>query len=346
MKRIQYSQILDFSRSLLIGAGASAEASTAVAEALCETSLRGVDSHGLRLLPHYTRAVIKGRVKGHPQMKLERRFPTTGMLDADDGFGHHAGYRAIDEAIAMAAEYGSGSVSVYNSSHCGAMAVYARRAASRGFLAFAFTHADSLLLSYNGTRAFFGTNPICMAAPMSNEEPFCLDMAPSLISWNKLKMARKDGLTLHPGLAADANGDPTLNPNQATCLIPIGEYKGYALAAMGEVLCALMTGMAFGLDIPSMFVAPMERPRKLGQFYMVLNIEGFVGRNNFLERMKSFAEQVRAEPRKSNETVMLPGDPEKQTAKVRSREGIPLDDDLIKECEELAQQLRVVPPFS
>ena len=49
-----------------------------------------------------------------------------------------------------------------------------------------FTHADSLMLSYNGTRPFFGTNPIAFAAPTEDEEPFCLDMATSQVNWNKI----------------------------------------------------------------------------------------------------------------------------------------------------------------
>ena len=32
-----------------------------------------------------------------------------------------------------------------------------------------------LTQSFNGKRPYFGTNPICFAAPRYNSEPFCLD---------------------------------------------------------------------------------------------------------------------------------------------------------------------------
>ena len=41
--------------------------------------------------------------------------------------------------------------------------------------------------TYGGKNAFFGTNPICFAVPRGvNKDPYCLDMATTKISWNKL----------------------------------------------------------------------------------------------------------------------------------------------------------------
>ena len=99
--------------------------------------------------------------------------------------------KAIDLAMQLAKEFGIGAIAVSNSSHPGAMASFALRAARKGYLAFAFTHADALVCSHGGQRAYFGTNPICVAAPRKESEPFCLDMAPTMISWNKLLSYRE-----------------------------------------------------------------------------------------------------------------------------------------------------------
>ena len=71
----------------------------------------------------------------------------------------------------MSNKYGVGIVAVKNSSHPGALASIVLEAA-KNYICWGFTHADSLLLSSNGKRAYFGTNPICFAAPRKNEEPF------------------------------------------------------------------------------------------------------------------------------------------------------------------------------
>ena len=46
------------------------------------------------------------------------------------------------------------------------------------------------MLSHNSKRAYFGTNPICFAVPREEREPYCLDMATTMISWNKLLIYR------------------------------------------------------------------------------------------------------------------------------------------------------------
>ena len=52
--------------------------------------------------------------------------------------------KAIDLAMPLAHDYGISAIAVSNSSHPGAMASYALRAARKGYIAFAFTHADAL----------------------------------------------------------------------------------------------------------------------------------------------------------------------------------------------------------
>ena len=163
---------------------------------LCETSLRGVDSHGIRLLPHYTRSALLGPKNQTPDYKFKQVFPAFGHLDADNTFGHAAGMKVIDLAMPLAKEYGISAIAVTNSSHPGAIASFALSAGRKGYIAFVFTHADALVSSYGGKRAYFGTNPICIAATRKESEPFCLDMAPTMIPWNKLLAAKEKGESL------------------------------------------------------------------------------------------------------------------------------------------------------
>jgi LDH2 family malate/lactate/ureidoglycolate dehydrogenase len=163
--------ILRALRAVKVRAGVAKD----VAEALVGASLRGVDSHGVRLLPHYLAAVEHGRINPDPDFRFRRTRPAAGILDADHSFGHAAGVAAMRRAMRLARSCGVGAVSVRNSTHCGAMAHYTLAAARKGFIGFAFTHADSLVNSFGSTRAFMGTNPIAVAVPCAGEEPFCFD---------------------------------------------------------------------------------------------------------------------------------------------------------------------------
>lgn len=337
--KIRYEKLESFVDRALTLAGLDEFSKEAVCTGLCEASLRGVDSHGVRLLPHYIESALLGRKNPSPNFKFETTFPSLGHLKADNAFGHAAGMRAIDHAMEIAESQGIGVVGVSNSSHPGAMASMALRAARQGYIAFAYTHADALILSSGGTRPYFGTNPICFAVPRIEEEPYCLDMSCSVITWNKLKMKRAAGVSLPPGVAADENGIETLDPQTASCLMPMGEYKGYGLASMVEVLCGVYTGMPFGRQISSMFGSPIDQPRNLGQFYMVLRCDGVIDLSSFLDRMQQMTSEVRLEPSASTETVMLPGDKEIQEAQRRRAQGIPLDELMLSELTAVAKRL-------
>lgn len=314
-----------FAALVLEKAGVRADVRDAVVAGLCETSLRGVDSHGIRLLPHYVLGVEKGRINPNPSYQFTRKLPTSGLLDADHTFGHAAGTEAIRHAMDMAEACGMGAVAVQNSTHFGAAAFFALQAARRGFLAFSFTHADALVMSHGGVRPFFGTNPLCFAAPAEGEDPFCLDMSVGHMNWNQVLQRREKGAPLPDGVAADELGRPINDAQRAKCLLPIGAYKGYGIAAMVEVLCSLLTGMPFGRDIPPMYTTPMDQRRYLGHFFLVLRTDGFVDLSEFKERMKALMDAVRREPASPGTQVKLAGDPEKEAMARRTRNGIPVD---------------------
>ena len=341
-KRINHKNLKKFISKILIKVGLDKHSRMSVTTGLYEASLRGVDSHGVRLLNHYVLSAVKGRKNPKPNYKFYKSFPALGVLNADNAFGHAAGIKAIDICMKIANKLGVGIVAVKNSSHPGALASMTLRAARKNYIAFAFTHADSLMLSHNGKKSYFGTNPICFAAPRKEKEPFCIDMATSMISWNKLLKLRNQKKFLPDNLAADFEGKVTKNPSKARSLLAAGSYKGYALASMVEILCGIFTGMNFGRSIPAMYKFPMNKPRKLGQFYIVFKPNAAVSLNVFLKRMQILTFQVRNQkPRTRKSKVMMPNDPEIQNAKIRRKKGIPLDNETLMQMKNLSQKYNV-----
>jgi len=296
-----------------------------VINGLIWTSLRGIDSHGIRLLPHYIAGVKGGRINPDPNMSFVRSSPAVGMVDADHTFGHASGMKAMGHAIELARESGMGAVGVQNSSHCGAMSWFAHAAAQQGMIGLAFTHATPRVKSPGSNRAFFGNNPVCLVAPMHDEEPFCFDAATTSITFNAVKAAAAAGKTLPPGLVADAQGIETTDPHRAEQLLPIGDYKGFGLSMMVDILCALLTGMPEGNKVSKMFGESMSKKRLLGHFFCAINIASFTDLNRFAARLKQMADNVRAEPAlEPSRPVMVPGDPEKKAWAERMEKGVPV----------------------
>ncbi|MEK6901947.1 MAG: Ldh family oxidoreductase [Nanoarchaeota archaeon] len=341
-KRFSADKIYEFLVSALKAAKVRDDVIKHAAEGLLSASIRGVDSHGIRLLAHYIAAVEGGRINRNPQYKFEKTSAATGTFDADHTFGHAAGIEAVRKAMDMAKGAGTGAVSVFNSTHCGTSAFFALEAAKNDFIGLAFTHANALLNTPGSTRTFFGLNPIAMAVPCEGEEPFCYDSAPSIITWNKLLQLRQENIQVPPFSGADAEGNETTNPHEITQLLPIGGYKGFGLAMIVDILCGLLTGMPVGRDIADMYKTPLTQKRYLGQFYMVIDIDAFQPREIFKKRMKKLMDDVRNEPKKDmNIPIMVPGDPEKKTAADRMKNGIPIKKHDLKTINSIAERLKI-----
>ncbi len=315
------------------------------ASGLVRTSVRGVDSHGIRLFPHYTRALEAGRINGFPKYKWAKTFPTCTVLDADHTFGHACGTVAMNQAIAIATELGFGAVAVKNSTHFGAAACYGLLPAYHNMIGLSFTNASPLMLSPGGKRAFFGANPICFTAPMEGEDPFCLDMSTTQITWNNVKLHRERNHRLETAsYAYDDQANPTDDPQLAKYLAPIGDYKGFGLSIMVDILCGMLSGMPVGIDVSNMYGNPISEKRFLGQFFIAMRIDAFQDPGEFKRRMKNLATNVRKElPKNPTQKVMFPGDPEKEFAQIRSAEGIPVEPFLMEEFLSLSKRYNV--PF-
>lgn len=341
-KRIKAVELERFAKKVLIKAGVREDVAGYVAEGLVQTSLRGVDSHGIRLLPHYLRGVKGGRINPNPRYVFKKTAAATGTFDADHTFGHAAGMEAAKRAIRLAEKAGVGHIAVYNSTHFGAASYYALEIARHDMLGISFTNTDALVKSYGAKGPFLGNNPICFTAPCKGEEPFCLDMATSIVTFNKIRQFREQGLDAPPGVGADRNGNETTDPHSITTLLPIGGYKGYGLSLMVEILCSIMTGMPYGPHVPKMFEAPMSQKRCLGHFISAIRIDCFQDKSVFKKRLSLMIKELRNEPPLDKSiAVQVAGDPEKKIAKDRKKTGIPLDIKTFEALQDIAEEYGV-----
>lgn len=330
--------------SCFAAAGMTHDDALLLSSSLVQTSLWGIDSHGVALLPHYLDRLGNGTIKAQPNVQTERTGPATALLHADQGHGIVIAHRAMAEAVRIAREQGIGAVGVRNSSHCGAIGLYTRAAARAGCVGFAFTHANSVAVPHGGQRAFFGTNPISFAFPRDGREPLCLDMATTSIPWNRVRNARREGHELPPDVAVDARGVPTTDAQEAAAVVPLGGsefgHKGYALALVIDLLCGPLLGNPYGPHIPAMFEA-INEPRRLGAFFIALDPARFGGGAALSAQIEAMARDLAGEPG----APRLPGDPETEVAALRSRDGIPIEAGLAEQFRACSARLGLPSPL-
>jgi ureidoglycolate dehydrogenase (NAD+) len=334
----------DWATRCFAAAGMTHDDATLLASSLVQTSLWGIDSHGVALLPHYLDRLSNGTIKAQPQLAIHRTAPATALVEADQGHGIVVAHRAMSEAVRIACEQGVGAVGVRNSSHCGAIGLYARAAARQGCVGLAFTQADSVAVPHGGARPFFGTNPIAIAFPRESEEPVCLDMATTSIPFGRVRNARREGHPLPHETAVDARGAFTTDAEQAIAVAPLGGreygYKGYALALMIDLLCGPLVGNGFGPHLTPMFAA-LDEPRRIGAFFIALDPERFGGGAALAAQVEAMARELAAEPG----APRMPGDPERAVAAQRGHDGIPIEPGLAEAFRAVSARLSLNPPL-
>lgn len=297
--------------------GLSEEHRDFVVSGLIEASLRGIDTHGVRLFETYLSELDGGRSLACPTFVWSGDKPAAKSLDAGNALGLVAGRVACGEAVRLARTSGVAAVSVRRSNHFGAASVYTLAMARAGMLGLAFSNSDALVAPHHGRRPLFGTNPLSMAVAGEGGEMFCADLATSQVSYSRVKAYRAQGLAIEPGWAITEG-------EEVQALRPLGGHKGHCLSMMVEILCALLAGMPFDHELSHLYDPPYDVPRQVAHFFVAIDLEAFGNAGGFRQSLSYLLEEVRREPAEEGERVLVPGDLEKASVAAREAEGIPL----------------------
>jgi len=328
--------------AILAAWGMSEDLARITTDAMVETDLSGVDSHGISMLTDYESSRGKGKLNLNAQPKVVRESPVTALIDAGAGLGHPAAARGMELAIAKAHAMGVGVVSVFNSHHFGAAGTYATMAARQGLIGLVTSATRTIgTVPTRGAVPMLGTNPIAFAAPAQRNRPFVLDMATSTVAANKVKVYELNGKPLPPGWVLDAGGTPVIDataamdtlykrgPNKGGGLAPLGgtaemsSYKGYGLAMMVHILGGTLSGASFS-PIRVKTQKPSD-PDNLGHFFLALDPKMFRPEGEFESDLDDVIDELhRTPPADPDLPVLVAGDPEAAAREQRLREGIPI----------------------
>ena len=335
--------------AILTAWGVPEETANQTAEALTDTDLHGVDSHGVGLIPMYDQRRGQGRINVSANPKIVSEKGAVALIDADQSLGHPVSIMAMQLACMKAKETGIGLVGVRNSNHFGAAGYYSRLAAKQGMIGMAMTHAPgSAIVPTFGRDAVLGTNPIAFAAPAKSNKPFSLDMATSTVALNKVRNYYRRGKEIPLGWAMDNEGQPTSNPKvgyEARRVSPVGgtrelgSHKGYGLAMMVEILCAVLTGAWAEAGKEDSNGYPVKSTNQTGHFFMTIDPSHFRDNEEFNEELDLMIDMLHATPSiDPAQPVLVAGDPEWAIFAERRRDGVPLPEVLIEELREVVSR--------
>jgi len=298
-----------------------------VADSLVEAELEDHGSHGLLRLPLLVERLQSGQINPEPAMRVLASRPATVLLDADNGLGPLAGVRAVALAADRARAAGAGVVAVRRSNHLGALGYYVRRLAGLGFVGLAFSNSPPAMAPPGGRVPFLGTNPIAAGFPTTGD-PVIVDLATSQVARGRIRRAARTGETIPEGWALGAAGTPTTDARDAMAglLLPVGGYKGFALALLVELLGGVLGAGDGGPD--ACRPVPGTRGGDVGHCFVAIDPGGLAP--GFAERSAVVADELRGLGGR------VPGEQRLVERARRLAAGIDLPGELVAELRERA----------
>jgi uncharacterized oxidoreductase len=347
MKRVGHVELRRLAERIFAAAGSAPEEAETIADHLVEANLKGHDSHGIGMIPSYLRNLAAGTVAANEKGAVASEAGSLIVYDGRRGYGQVVAREATRLGIAKARETGVAVVALRNAHHIGRVGTYGEMCAAAGLVSISFvniTDQRPAVAPWRGSDARFGTNPVTIAIPgPSPDRPIVADMATSRIAMGKVRVARNKGEAVAADTLLGPDGRPTTDPavmyrRPRGALLTFGEHKGYALAFVCEMLAGAVTGS--GTMRPERHGGETTTN---GMLLVVIDPARLAEPGWLTDEVRAMTEYVTASPpRRPDEPVLIPGDPERLMRQRRLVEGVPIDDETWRELALAARGVNVL----
>ena len=370
---LREATLRDFCREILANCGVPPDHARLVSDSLVAAGLRGVDSHGVQLLPTYVAQLEAEAMDPNAVGKVVSESGVCLTYDGENALGQVVAEHCTEHALRLVGREGLAMVVARHSNHFGAAAHWAQKLARAGHIGIVVTNASPAIAPWQGQSPRLGTNPICMAVPRGQSGRWILDMATTTVALGKASHAAYAGQPSIPAAWGflDSDRNPTTDTSAAMkgFATPVGGYKGSGLAMMVEILCAVLGGGPMATEV-AIFREGRE-PLGVSHMFLAMDPTRFLGReepggaparppgdrgrngstsvgkglDEFEARMDRLQSMIKSsEPASGYDEVLIAGEPEWRSEEKRRREGTPIPAGLWRVLSTVAQRHNVVPP--
>ncbi len=310
--------------------GSNENEANIVTEHLIGANLKGHDSHGIGMLPFYAESAKEGRLIPNQTAKVINDFGAILQVDAQRGFGQRIVKETLEQGIERVSSTGIALVTIKNAHHMGRIGTYGEQVAQSGKVGLFFVNVidfpEALVAPFGGSKARFGTNPICITFPKTEQHPaFLLDFATSAVAFGKTRVAYLAGDKFEHQYLLDHKGIPTNDPTvmheaPLGALRPIAEHKGGALISATEFMAGLLS--RGGTNQPN-------NPRKGGivnnMTAILIDPQKVSDLSHFTHEYDAMIDYIKSSPAPFDPLLMA-GEPEINHYKERSKNGVYISD--------------------
>lgn len=341
--KIKEQNLRKFCERICLKLGLSKEGTFDLVDSLISANLRGIDSHGIMRLPSYIRRLTEGGCKINPQIKIVKEEPSMVLIDGDSGLGQVVSMYAVKVAIDKAKKKGISIVGVNNSSHFGAASYYSIKMVEADMIGISMTNGEPVMAAWGGKKSIIGNHPISIAAPHIKGKPVVLDIATSKVSGGKVRLAAKNKQKIPEDWIIDEDGKKTDDPNNLSmggALLPFGEYKGYGLAVMIEIITSILMNAGI-LHNAKSGMKVFNAPTDIGHCFIAINIKSFMSLEDFKKKVNWMVNEIKNSPlAEGAKEILVPGEVEYKVEQQRRVEGIPISEQVLEDMQKLSEDFQ------
>jgi 3-dehydro-L-gulonate 2-dehydrogenase len=298
------------------------------ARLFAEATQDGVYTHGVERVPRFLKMIESGVVDVHAQPIPVRGYGAVEAWDGQRGPGNLNARWCMARAIELSLENAIGCVALGNTNHWMRAGSYGWQAAEAGVIGMCWTNTLPNVPAWGSSIPSIGNNPLVIAVPRPAGH-VVLDMAVTQFSYGALGAYRARGEMLPVPGGFDTEGNITRDPGaieKSQRLLPIGYWKGSALAVMLDMVASMLSG---GLATHEMSKDPMLETG-LSQVFVAWNIQAFQPPEQYTRTADAIVASL-LQPGEAEGTVRYPGEKVLKTRAENQAKGIPVREALWNE---------------
>lgn len=331
--KVSLSELKSVLVEVFITHGFSKEHASFLAKTHAESSLYGVNSHGLNRVPRFIDYVKRGIVDVDAVAEKVEAFGSIERWDGHLGSGVLNANTCTKRAVELAKEQGMGLVALRNTNHWMRGGSYGRQAAEAGCIAIMFTNTNPNMPPWGGKDSRIGNNPLIIALPRAGGH-VVLDMSLSQFSFGKIDSYKLKGEKLPFAGGWDDNNVLSNDPEKILTKergLPIGYWKGSALSMVLDMLATLLSA---GNSTARISEGKIETG--ISQVYLCIDPNTFGDaalQGRLLNEIISYTRDV--DPMQEGDRVYYPGERSATIAARQRVEGIEVDESVWEAVVEL-----------
>ena len=242
-QKITAKKMQDILYKLFLKYKFSKEKAQLMANVHTESTLLGVNSHGINRVPLFIEYVKKGIIKIDAEAEKVESFGSIERWDGHFGSGVVNASKCANRAVELAKLNGMGMVALRNTNHWMRGGTYGRQIADADCISIIFTNTQPNMPAWGGKYSRIGNNPFVVSIPRK-EGHVVLDMSISQFAFGKINNYKLRGEKLPFVGGWDSNDQLSNDPEEILLKergLPIGYWKGSALSIILDMLATLLS---------------------------------------------------------------------------------------------------------